>query len=237
MSPCADFLWPAAAPQQGGFDVKRVTSAGEFEGYASIFDRVDLGQDLVRKGAFSRSIKERGAGGIKLLWQHDPAEPIGVIEEVIEDDTGLYIRGRLLLDVKRAREAHALMQISALDGLSIGYHTILAEYDDSLNVRHLLDVDLWEISLVTFPMQTHARISSFKRADIQTVRQFEVFLRDAAGFTRGEAKRIASRGFVTQTNQRDVDGSDDKGERDETDWGGIMQGICHLQRTMTDSRQ
>ncbi len=237
MSPCADFLWPSAASQQGGFDVKRVTSAGEFEGYASIFDRVDLGQDLVRKGAFARSIKERGADGIKLLWQHDPAEPIGVIEEVIEDDTGLYIRGRLLLDIKRAREAHALMQISALDGLSIGYHTILADYDDNSGVRHLLEVDLWEISLVTFPMQTHARISSFKRADIQTVRQFEAFLRDAAGFTRGEAKAIASRGFSTQTDQREAEGDDGKGDPNGADWGDVMQGICRLQRTMTVSRQ
>jgi len=139
---------------------------GAFEGYASVFDRMDRGRDIVCKGAFARSIAERGARGIKLLWQHDPSEPVGVLDSVQEDDRGLFVRGRLLLGLKRAREAHALLRAGALDGLSIGYRTILADRVASTGVRYLKDVDLWEVSLVTFPMQDAARVSAFKATEI-----------------------------------------------------------------------
>jgi HK97 family phage prohead protease len=138
--------------------------AAGFEGYASVFDRVDRGRDMVMKGAFARSIRERGPRGIKLLWQHDPSEPVGLLDIVREDARGLYVRGRLLLDLKRAREAHALMRAGALDGLSIGYRTVLSDREARTGVRRLRDVDLWEVSLVTFPMQEAARIAAFKAA-------------------------------------------------------------------------
>lgn len=132
-------------------------SAGHFEGYASTFNHVDRGNDLVLPGAFERSLRERGAQSIKLLWQHDPREPIGVIEDIFEDHHGLYVRGRLLLDIGRAGEARKLMQAGAVDGLSIGFHTLKSNKRAD-GVRLLRDVDLWEISLVTFPMNPRARI-------------------------------------------------------------------------------
>lgn len=211
------------------FEFKRVTTTGEFEGYASIFDRVDLGQDTVVKGAFSRSLVERGAAGVKLLWQHDPAEPIGVFDTIEEDEIGLYVRGRLLLDLMRAKEAHALMLASALDGLSIGYHTLQAEYDEESGIRRLLDVDLWEISLVTFPMQQEARISSFKAAPITTIRQFENFLRDAGSFSRAEAKAIAACGFASFSHRREVGGTGDQ----SVSWGEVLESLHRAQEMIT----
>ena len=166
--------------------------AGGFEGYASVFDMVDRGRDRVLKGAFARSIRQRGPRGIKLLWQHDPSEPIGVLDHIREDGRGLHVRGRLLLNLNRAGEAYALMRAGALDGLSIGYRTILSDREAKTGVRRLLDVDLWEVSLVTFPMQEAARISAFKStaADNDSVIWADAFAglrqleRTLCGFTR-----------------------------------------------------
>ncbi len=136
---------------------------GHFEGYASVFNVVDRGNDLILPGAFKRSLNDRGTGGIKFLWQHDPKEPVGILDEVREDAKGLYVRGRLILDVERAREAYQLLGAGALDGLSIGFHTLKSKQRAD-GVRLLREVDLWEISLVTFPMNEQARISAFKTA-------------------------------------------------------------------------
>lgn len=142
--------------------VARVASDGVFEGYASLFGVVDLAKDVVLRGAFRASLVERGAKGIKLLWQHDPAEPLGVWTSLVEDHKGLRVRGRLNLSVARAREVHALMREGAVDGLSIGFKTVRARTDPHLSVRRLETVDLWEISLVTFPLLPQARVSAVK---------------------------------------------------------------------------
>ena len=145
-----------------GFAVKALAETGVFEGYASVFDAIDDGHDRVRRGAFARTLAGRRPGDVKLLWQHDPTEPIGVIQAIHEDRRGLYVKARLLLDVARAREALSLMRCGALDGLSIGYRAAKATLDDRTGERLLEDIDLWEVSLVTFPMQRHARIAAFK---------------------------------------------------------------------------
>lgn len=189
-----------------GFEVKSVSDTGLFEGYASVFSSVDEGRDMVAPGAFKRSIRERGADGVKLLWQHDPREPVGCIDIIREDSRGLYVKGRLLLEIQRAREALSLMKEGALDGLSIGFRTVKARTDEAKGVRHLIDVDLWEISLVTFPMQPAARISSFKAGCVRTIREFETLLRDAGGFSRAEAKAISANGFDGLAGQRDAAG-------------------------------
>ena len=133
-----------------------------FEGYASLFGIVDLGRDTVMPGAFAESLARRGAGGVRLLWQHDPSQPIGVWQVLREDARGLFVRGRLNPAVARAREVFALLRQGAIDGLSIGYRTVTARTEPRTGVRRLLKVDLWEISLVTFPLLPQARVTAVK---------------------------------------------------------------------------
>jgi uncharacterized protein len=146
-------------------DLKRVDIDGTFEGYASLFDTEDMGHDVIAPGAFRDSLARRGAAGIKMLFQHDPAEPIGVWTSLKEDARGLYARGRLMPEVARAREVLALMRAGALDGLSIGFRAVQGRRDAKTGIRHLLKVDLWEISVVTFPLLPDARVAHVKSRD------------------------------------------------------------------------
>ena len=129
------------------------------EGYASLFGLQDQGGDVVERGAYGASLERTAAAGrrVKMLWQHDPAQPIGVWEAVAEDERGLKVKGRLLPDVAKAREAAALIAAGAIDGLSIGYRTVKAIKDKD-GRRRLEELDLWEVSLVTFPMLPEARV-------------------------------------------------------------------------------
>jgi uncharacterized protein len=143
--------------------VAQVTDTGVFEGYASLFGVADLGKDMVVPGAFAASLARRGIRGVRMLWQHDPAQPIGRWLSIREDARGLRVRGKLNLAVERAREIHALMKEGAVDGLSIGYRVERARHDRAAGVRRLERLDLWEISVVTFPMLPGARVSGVKR--------------------------------------------------------------------------
>ena len=138
-----------------------VTDGQVVEGYASLFGKRDQGGDTVQAGAYGASLKVLAAQGrrVKMLWQHDPGQPIGVWEEVREDAKGLYVKGRILTEVERGREAAALLMAGAIDGLSIGYRTLRAERD-AKGQRLLAEVDLWEVSLVTFPMLAEAWVSA-----------------------------------------------------------------------------
>ena len=130
------------------------------EGHASVFGVVDRGGDVVLPGAYAASLKRIAAAGgrVRMLWQHDPAQPIGVWEEVREDARGLWVKGRLLTELEKGREAAALLAAGAIDGLSIGYRTIRAERGPQ-GRRLLAEVELWEVSLVTFPMLPAARVA------------------------------------------------------------------------------
>jgi len=138
-----------------------VADGTRIEGYASLFGRVDQGGDVVERGAYAASLQRLAACGrrVKLLWQHDPAQPIGVWDEVREDDRGLYVKGRLLTELARAREAAQLIEAGAIDGLSIGYRTLRAGKGEG-GRRTLSEIELWEVSLVTFPMLPEARIGA-----------------------------------------------------------------------------
>lgn len=131
---------------------------GVFSGYACIFGKTDLGRDVVERGAFRDALKRRSASGVRMLFQHDPHDVIGGWTEIREDSTGLYVKGRLTDETQRGREIITLMRAGALDGLSIGYRTLRAKTDTKSGVRRLLEVDLWEVSVVTFPMQPEARV-------------------------------------------------------------------------------
>ena len=139
----------------------KVTDGTAIEGYASLFGALDQSGDIVAPGAYGASLRALAADGrrVKMLWQHDPSEPIGIWDEVREDDRGLYVKGRLLPDVARAREAAALIAAGAIDGLSIGYRTRKAARDGK-GRRLLSELELWEVSLVTFPMLPQARVGA-----------------------------------------------------------------------------
>lgn len=131
---------------------------GTITGYASLFGATDLGRDVVLPGAFAASLARRGARGIRMLWQHDPAEPIGTWHAIAEDLRGLHVEGRLAVASSRARDVAALVEAGAVDGLSIGFRTVRARRDPARNVRLIAEIDLWEISVVTFPLMPGARI-------------------------------------------------------------------------------
>ncbi|MDR9393579.1 HK97 family phage prohead protease [Roseovarius sp. SYSU LYC5161] len=137
----------------------RVIDGEVIKGYASLFGATDQCGDIVVRGAYGRSLAQLAADGrrVKMLWQHDPAQPIGIWDEVREDGQGLYVKGRLLEGVDRAREAAALIAAGAIDGLSIGYRTVRASKNDK-GRRLLQELELWEVSLVTFPMLPSARV-------------------------------------------------------------------------------
>jgi HK97 family phage prohead protease len=152
------------APHSGSAKPPRAANDGHFEGYASLFGAEDQGRDIVMPGAFRGSLAGTGASGVRMLFQHDPAQPVGVWEVIREDGRGLYVRGRLTPGVARAQELLALMRDGALDGLSIGFRTRKAIRDARTGLRRLYELDLWEISLVTFPMLPGARVSAVKSA-------------------------------------------------------------------------
>lgn len=145
----AAFAATVAADDQAG-DV--------FSGYASLFNIADLSGDMLLPGAFRASLGRRGNGGVKMLYQHDPARPIGRWLQIEEDGRGLRVTGLLHTDVAAAREVRSLIEAGILDGLSIGFRTVRARSDAASGIRRIAEVDLWEVSVVTFPMLPAARI-------------------------------------------------------------------------------
>lgn len=133
-----------------------ISADGRFAGYASVFNRVDAGGDMVMPGAFARSLLKRH-GRVRLLFQHDPKEPVGIWDTIAEDSHGLHVRGRLIGGVERADALRRLIENRALDGLSIGFRTVRATREGG--TRKLWQIDLFEISIVTFPMMEDARIA------------------------------------------------------------------------------
>jgi hypothetical protein len=131
-----------------------------FEGYASLFGARDGIGDIVAPGAFAASLRRRGAAGVRMLYQHFAYEPIGVWDEIREDARGLHVRGHLVMEVERARDVAALLREGALGGLSIGFKTVRARKDSVSGTRTLQEVDLWEISVVTFPLLEAANVTA-----------------------------------------------------------------------------
>jgi len=137
----------------------RMPPPARFSGYAAIFGEVDLSGDRIEPGAFAASLIGRRASEVRMLWQHDPARPVGRWIAIAEDRIGLKVTGEFALDTAGGREAAALVAAGAIDGLSIGFRTRLARRGSGGARRRLVTVDLWEISLVTFPMQAKARLT------------------------------------------------------------------------------
>jgi uncharacterized protein len=180
---------------------------GLFEGYGSVFGNKDLGNDVIEKGAFAKSIKRRTNKGVKLLYQHKSDMPIGVFDEIREDDHGLVVKGRLALKTQAGAEAYELLKMGALDGLSIGFRVNPSEvsYDKRNNKRIIKEVDLMEVSLVTFPMNPQATVRSVK-GEQYSIREWEKGLRDAFNLSRSESK-VAAKAVTDCFGQREVDSS------------------------------
>lgn len=170
-------------------DTVEVLDGNCISGYASLFDAVDQGNDIVSAGAYAASLADisQKNGRVKMLWQHDPTQPIGVWDEVREDAKGLWVKGRILDTVEKGREALALINAGAIDGLSIGYRTRKST-KNSKGQRLLTELELWEVSLVTFPMLPTARIAG--KTDVSALDQS---LRDMAAAFEGARAELARR--------------------------------------------
>lgn len=180
---------------------------GTFQGYGSVFGNKDLGNDVIEAGAFTKSLKRRKPQSVKLLYQHKSDMPIGVFDSIKEDEHGLVVKGRLALKTQAGAEAYELLKMGALDGLSIGFRVNPKEvsYDKRGNKRIIKEVDLMEVSLVTFPMNPQATVRSVKGEEI-SIREWENGLRDAFSLSRSEAK-VAAKAVTKCFDQREVDES------------------------------
>lgn len=193
---------------------------GVVEGYGSVFNNRDSYGDIVQKGAFAHSLKAHKAAGTMpaMLWQHDPGEPIGTWVSMTEDDTGLKVMGRLALETTRGKEAHALLKMGALTGLSIGFVTAEngSKFDRQTDTRQITEVDLWEVSLVTFPANGKARVTATK--SLETRADLETILRDA-GLPRGAVKKLVAGGWPALSQP-------------EIDANGLLAEIRNATRTL-----
>lgn len=192
---------PVLERKEFGFKAEDVGEDGTFGGYGSVFGNIDSYREIVAPGAFKGSLERIAAGGDPLpaLWQHNSNEPVGGFDLLAEDDRGLKCHGFLLKDeVVRAKEAHALMKRRVVKGLSIGYYVLQDSYNEKTGVRTLIELELVEISIVTFPANDLAQVDAVKSkllaGDRPTIREFEELLREK-GFSRSDAEHIAVRGF------------------------------------------
>ena len=196
------------------FEIKSISDSGAFTGYGSVFGVKDSYSDIVIKGAFTNSLnqwKEKGRLPA-LLWQHKMDEPIGYYTKMVEDDNGLYVEGQLLIDDDPlAKRAYAHMKAKSLSGLSIGYVLNDYDYDSEKGAFILRDIDLWEVSVVTFPANDEARIdnvkSIFESGDIPPPKEIERVLRDV-GLSRTQSKAFMAEGY-SSLKQRDVSNSEE----------------------------
>lgn len=184
---------PSTKTRDFELELKADAGSGVFCGYGSVFGVEDAQGEIVMPGAFNASLSALSAKGRKLpvLWQHNAREPLGVYDVVREDGRGLYVEGRLLPTVARAREAQALVEAGAVSGLSIGYVEKAAQPGPK-GVRHLLSLDLREISLVTMPANDEARV--IRADEVHSKAEFEGMLRDL-GFSKAAASRLSAGGW------------------------------------------
>lgn len=167
-------------------DLKATGDSGIVEGYGSVFGVKDSYDDVILPGAFAASLASHRAANTMpaMLWQHDPSEPIGIWSEMVEDERGLRVKGQFALETVRGREAFSLLKLGALNGLSIGFVATAKSYNDRNGTRMISAIDLWGVSLVTFPANGSARVDGIKSADgisaLEKPSDAERWLREAA---------------------------------------------------------
>lgn len=176
-------------------EVKFANDQGTVSGYGAVFGNVDHGFDRIASGAFSKSL--RGKANLPMLFQHQPEQTVGIWNALAEDKRGLSVSGRIS-DTALGRDVRTLAKDGAVTGLSIGYRTVKDEFDDD-GVRVITEADLWEVSLVTFPMNDMARVQSVKsqlrQGEVPAHRDLEFLLR-RAGLSRRATKRLLEAGYA-----------------------------------------
>ncbi|HGW4127854.1 TPA: HK97 family phage prohead protease [Acinetobacter baumannii] len=211
-------------------EIKAVQEDGFFSGYGAVFGNIDWYNDVILPGAFTASIaKWRAKNKMPpVLWNHNDSEPIGVYTNIYEDEKGLYVEGKLLIDdVPRAKSTHALLKAGAIDGLSIGYSTKKANQQTN-GVRELVEVDLSEISIVTQPANERSLITSVKSklddGELPTLPEFEKFLRES-GFSKNQATAIASKGLRSLLSESEEETKEAKSISNALN---ILQGVSNV---------
>jgi HK97 family phage prohead protease len=210
------------------FEVKEIDNDQDprymfFEGYASTFGNVDLGDDVVEKGAFLKSIQSRPE--IKLLWQHSMDKPVGKSIELKEDDRGLFLRGRISKRTTLGQDTATLIEDGVIDSMSIGF--FIKEYDIKEGIRHLKEIDLFETSLVTMPMNPEANLTGFKAfkdTEINSLKDIETFLKEG-GLSNNESKALISK-IKEFSLQRDAE--EKAKEQRDADTKKLLEGIEDL---------
>jgi len=215
------------------FNLKNLEEDGTFKGYGAIFGNLDSYRDVIRPGAFQKTLKKggRNGNGVAMLLQHGRSDntPIGIWTDLEEDEKGLKVTGKIAMDVQRGKETHSLMKMQALRGLSIGYDFFrdakgnikkgAIERDADKNITYLNEIELWEISPVTFPANTRATITGIKDIGIEdatTVRELESILRDA-GYSKSTARTVISKLRKLLVK-----------EPDEDIWGSVLQELNNM---------
>jgi hypothetical protein len=202
-----------------------VRDDGTFEGYLSTFNNIDSYGDVIRPGAFKKTISEQAV--FPVLWQHDTYEPIGIFDELREDDYGLLVKGTLNRETQRGREAFALLRQGALNGLSIGFTTVKDAWDG--DVRHIHEIKLWEGSLVTFPANDLARVTS-----VRSRQDFELALNAIVNTRASDITNHANRslietaiGRLSALLQEEPPEGTPPGAQEppKCDWGALLQEI------------
>lgn len=215
------------------FEVKEISDAGEFSGYGSVFGVKDAYDEIVMAGAFQRTLeawKVRNRLPV-LLWQHLSAQPLGLWTLLREDARGLYGEGKILLDAGDVeRRAYVHLKAGSVDKLSIGFSLFPdgSRFDPKTGVTYLTAIDLWEISLVTFPANPEAGVDAVKAAIAAGPKDTERLLREA-GFSRNQAKALlAGGGYERLTGLREADG-----EAPALDWTSVLDNVRSLRASMT----
>ena len=178
-------------------DLKAAADGRTFSGYGSVFNNTDLGGDIVAPGAFSKSLAEHRRNDTMplMFFMHQPDKVPGKWTSITEDQRGLAVQGELL-NTQLGAETAELLKAKAINGLSIGYLPVDSELNRD-GTRMLKEVDLWEVSIVSMPMNAQARVTAVKLAEVAesivSIRDFERLARDAFGLSRGVAKTFAGR--------------------------------------------
>jgi uncharacterized protein len=175
--------------------VKSVSESGEIEGYGSVFNVEDSYSDVIAPGAFAKSLAVHQSENTMpaMLWQHASDAPVGLWTKMAEDAHGLLVKGQLCLDIQKGKDAHALLKMRAVSGLSIGFASKNWVYNRDSDIRTLTEIELWEVSLVTFPANGKARVTNVKSAlELASPKDAERILRDA-GFSKADATAYVSR--------------------------------------------